>query len=138
METNGKFQREYFMSLAPVYLITSSYLMQAALKQTSVGLLNRLPMILACIFSVLFIVGAFWLVIAAFTKRLPSQVIEYTYRISSLLGVITAVVFVIGWLATLNELLALSPNTVYIWVYSILGIMIYLSIIIFNLINAYK
>ena len=128
MITSDEVERKYFMSLAPVYLITSSYLMQANLRNANV---------IAYGFSVFTMLISIWLVIASFV-RLPKVAVDYTYQICSGLALITALVFVIGWLGTLTELLNLKASPAYIYVYLGIGLLLYFSIIGFNIYNAFK
>ena len=128
MTTLNETRREYFMSLAPVYLITSSYLMQVALKNSNVVAYALSVLIMAC---------AIWLVIASFIK-LRKVVVDYTYQIFASLALITALVFVIGWLDTLVELLNLRASPAYVYAYFGLGLLLYFAILVFNVHNAYK
>ncbi len=128
MVTLYEVRTKYFMSLAPVYLITSSYLMQANLKNTS---------IVAFDFSVFFMLISIWLVIASFFK-LPETIVNYTYQVCASLALITALVFVIGWLGTLSELLNLKASPTYVYAYFGLGLLLYFVIILFNVYNAFK
>ncbi len=126
--TDDELRRKYFMSLAPVYLITSSYLMQAHLKNTNV---------VAFGFSLFFMLISIWSVIASFLK-LPETIVNNTYIVFSSLALITALVFVIGWLGTLTDLLNLKASPSYIYAYFGLGLLLYFAILIFNVINAFR
>jgi len=126
MATINKFRSEYFLSLAPVYLITSSYLMQAALKN---------PNIVTYALSAFTMLCAIWSAIAAF---IPKVAVGYTYRILASLALVTALVFVIGWLDTLNELLNLKANPAYVYACFWLGLLLYFAILVFNVYNAFK
>ena len=111
--------------------------MQAALKETTAGLWLRLPSITAYILSGLAMASAIWLAIAAFA-RLPQQVIDYTYKIFASLGIVTILVFVLGWLGTLNEVLGLKASAAYIYTYFFLGLLLYCSIVAFNVCSAFN
>jgi hypothetical protein len=122
------FRNKYFMSLAPVYLITSGYLMQAALKNPS-GVVYGL--------SVFFMASTIWLVVAAFIK-LPRVALDYTYEIFAALALVSALVFVIGWLNVLTGLLNLKASPSYVYAYFFVGLLLYFAILGFNVYNAFK
>ena len=128
MATRGEIRGEFFMALAPVYLITSNYLMQAALKRVAVDFTTVLFLVL----SVLFIVLALWLGFVAFLGR-PKEAAELTYKLCThfFFVSITAVVFAVGWLGTTVDLLEYGPNPIYMWTYMIMGLLIYIAIFVF-------
>jgi len=102
--------------------------MQAALKN---------PNVVTYVLSVFTMLCAIWSAIAAFIK-LPKVAADYTYQMLASLALVAALVFVIGWLGTLTELLNLKASPAYVYAYFWLGLLLYFAILVFNVYNAFK
>jgi hypothetical protein len=131
MRTVDEVQRKWFMSLAPVYLITSAYLMQAHLEQESAGQSSTLTLGL----SAFTMAVSIWLVMVAFWTKLHPKVKDYTYQIAGSLSIFTPLVFILGWLGVLGKLIDLKAYPAYVSVYVVLGLLFYLAMLAFNVWN---
>lgn len=128
-------RRELFMSLAPLYLITSGYTMQAALRNANAG--QTMSFFTLIIISVAFMAITVWLVVVAFFVR-PGKLQFWTYEIFTGIGIIAAIIFVIGWLGTIKMLLDSGVGELYATAYLIIGLLLYFAILAFNIFGAFK
>lgn len=116
------------MSLAPVYLITSAYLMQSHLERPSVVTLN-LSVLAMCI--------SVWLVIVTWTC-LSDKIKEFTYKLFSATSVFTPLIFILSWLGVLGKLVNLKASPTYIYPYVVIGLLLFLAIIAFSGWNTFR
>lgn len=128
-------RKEYFMSLVPLYVILSYYLMQAGLNDSKFLFWN-LPFIDYSL-SVVGMIFALFLTYASFF-RIPQNWVFYAYLSAASLGAVGALVFSIDWLNSLRDLMTLNVSAWYLWIYVIGGEIVILAIILFHVMNVIK
>jgi hypothetical protein len=119
MITKDQLLSKSFIALAPTYLITSGYLMQAHTER---------PSAVALVGSVFFMLASVWMVVAAFWKNLDDKVKRWTYEAAFSLSMLTALVFILGWLGVSTKLVELKAAAWYVNVYAVLGFGVFLAI----------
>jgi hypothetical protein len=129
-------RKEYFMSLAPVYLFTSYYLAKAASTETSIKIWPSLPTMLVYILAGVTMAVVIWLVAVSFCTRLKKYH-DKTYKTCASLGILTALVFLVGWVDTIGPLLNANASPIFVYPYVVLGVVLYVTIIFFNIYNAF-
>lgn len=137
MSEIDELRKSHFMSLAPMYLITSAYTMQAALTTQSAGLLQNISFTTLALLSWAFLIVTIWLVVAGFVT-LPSKLRLWTYGVGTGLGIISALILVIDWLERLIALMKLNASPIYVTAFFYIGFALYFAILVFNVIHAAK
>jgi len=128
-------RRYVFMSLAPLYLITSGYTMQAALRNANTG--QTMSFVPLSIISVAFMVITIWLVFVAFFVR-REKIQFWTYSIFTGITPLAALIFVIELLGTMKELLDVGVGELYATAYLIVGLLLYFAILCFDIFVFFK
>lgn len=129
MSENVKLKKELLISSAPLFFITSYYLMQSALNKDTSSFLTSYSSWVTIILSVLLLGFALNLVLCSIIAR-PESWVRTTYEISAFFGTVAALVFVIDLARALTDLISLKADPWYVYLFFAVGILLIFGVFI--------
>ena len=125
---HSELRQEYFLALAPAYLVGSYYVMQAASKQTTLSLLwfslsTPIGKQVSIGLSVFLILWALFLCYLAFGK-IPQSSKDMVYRCVAGFGSVTLLFYMYDWIKKLVEIINSGIGLWYFYLFYSIGLIV--------------
>jgi len=143
--SNGELRKEYFLSLAPAFVVGSYYLIQASSKSVTFHFLwftYTLPGLpygehINIGLSVFLLTWALFLCYLAFGK-IPHSSEDTVYRTAAGFGSITLIFYTYGWIKNLVEIIKSGVSLWYFYLFYIVGLIVIAAVVAYPFVILFK